>query len=125
MQYTPLQAPQQLATATRPRQTTSSIGLRQPQLNTDYITAHNLAASNPPADVLKQHGRYQWTMFQPSNLQPVLSGQPQLNTYSIQVLSESQAPNTITTSTTMDTVAVLTDAYETMNPDPSFNPAFN
>lgn len=75
MQHTSLQALQPPIAANRPRPTTSTIGFWQPRLTTDYIMARNLAASNPPADVLQQHGRNQWTEFQLSNVQPLLPGQ--------------------------------------------------
>jgi hypothetical protein len=115
MQYTSIQAPQQPTTDNRPR-STSTIESKQPRLTTDYIMARNLASSNPPADVLQQHRRYQWTEFQPSNVQPVLPA----NAYSTQVNSGSQAHST-TTSTPTNTASILTEAYETMIPDPTLS----
>lgn len=93
---------------------------RQPQqmsTDRDYIIARNLAASNPPADVLQQYGRYQWAELQPTNLQPILMGQQQQTVYSTH--TTSQTPSAIE-STATDTTSVLTDAYETINPETPF-----
>ena len=85
---------------------------KQPQLNTDYIMARNLPASHPPAGVLQQQEQYPWTDFQPANLQPVLPDQLQPTAYSTPVCSGTQATNT---------TAALTGAFQTLNPNTSFN----
>lgn len=87
---------------------------KQVQVASDYIMARNIAASNPPSEVLQQQGRYQWTQIQPVNLQPVLP-EPQ------HVVSGSQSLNT--TSST-DTASIYLTCHETLSPDPA-NPAFN
>ncbi|XP_071140733.1 uncharacterized protein [Mytilus edulis] len=124
-QFTQLQPQQQTAVGNnRPsiRPTTSSMSFRhrQPQqmsTDRDYIIARNLSASNPPADVLQQYGRYQWAELQPTNLQPILMGQQQQTVYSTH--TTSQTPSAIE-STATDTTSVLTDAYETINPETPF-----
>uniref|UniRef100_UPI00358E8264 uncharacterized protein n=1 Tax=Myxine glutinosa TaxID=7769 RepID=UPI00358E8264 len=84
------------------------------------LAVRNLAASNPPANVLQ----YPWTECQPANLQPVLSDQLQPTAYSTPVHSGTQA-RTTTTTTSTDTAAALTGAFQTLNPNTSFNSSFN
>ena len=126
-QFTTLQAPPPYGASSRPLLTTSATVLRhtqQPQMTTDYIMARNLAASNPPGDVLQQQGHYTWTEIQPTNLQPILPDQLQPSAYSTPVRSGTQTPTT-TAPTSTDTAAVLSSAFQALNSNTSLNSAFN